>query len=200
MTEIRIDPASTALLLMDVHPPEHDQGTDSLAWRRSLTVIEALLAAARQRGLLVVHAREASGTDCPEAVNRPVTQGPTSGTTHDGSVHRGLPPPILGEPVVDAADCPSLQQTQLERILVSGGIRALLLAGHTNVVHVSNVLGAVLEGGYRCLLVGDACHCPHSRHGNSALHMLMDADDAGTTVVGCDEVLAALHSTRKAMM
>lgn len=200
MTEIRIDPASTALLLMDFHPPEQGQGTDGLAWRRSLTVIEALLAAARQHGLLVVHARKASGTDSHEAVNRPVTQGPTSGTTPDGSAHTGLPPPILGEPVVDAADWPSLQQTQLERILVSGGIRALLLAGHTGAVHVSHVLGAVLEGGYRCLLVGDACHCPHSRHGNSALHMLMDAGDSDTTVVDCDEVLTALHSTCKAMM
>jgi len=195
MTEIRIDPESTALLLMDLNPPEHGEGEAGLAWRRTLSVIQALVAAARQHGLLVVHLRRAQRTDSTNADEMQHRPDDAVTAAADAADRPALPPPLLGEPVVDTADCLTLQRIHLERILVSGGISALLLAGYLDEVDFSHALGLILEGGYRCLPVGDACLCPQPRPWQTVLHMPMEADDAGTTVVDSAEVLATLRAT-----
>lgn len=189
MPQITIDPAITALLLMDVTPYEDGLFTHSPAWQQSVKVLPALLAAARRQGLLVVHAR---ATGDPLASHpHGLHQTPSSA---DASAGLTLPPPMLGEPVVDTAECPSLQRKQLERILVSGGIRSLVLAGLTDAVHVDHVLAPLLEGGYRCLLVRDLCICPEPAASGSTLELLMGKMDGRAMVADSAEILAALRS------
>jgi len=95
MTEIRIDPESTALLLMDLNPPEHGEGEAGLAWRQTLSVIQALVAAARQNGLLVVHLRRAQRADSTSADEMQRRPDDAVTAAADAADRPALPPPCL---------------------------------------------------------------------------------------------------------
>lgn len=194
MPQITIGPAISALLLMDARPTEGDRIADGLYGDPSILALKALLAAARRRGLLVVHARPTDATP-PQTGRLGRTWRADAATADDP----GMPPPLLSEPVVDTDDCPSLQRTQLERILVSGGIRTVVLAGRTNALHLAHVLGPVLEGKHRCLLVDDTCPDPEPKPRGSALKRFMDEMDGRAMAVASSEVLAALGAPEGAM-
>lgn len=169
---------SRALILIDMQrdfcaPGGYaDQaGLDIARLRAPIPALQRLLAAARARGLLVLHSREghrADLSDLPEpkrlraiAAGAPIgSPGPLGRLLVRGEYGHDLIDelqPIPGEPVIDKPGYSAFAATDLDLLLRNRGIRELIIGGVTTEVCVSSTLRAAVDLGYACTLVSDAC-------------------------------------------
>ncbi len=184
---------TTALLVIDMQrdfcaPGGYaDQaGLDVSLLRAPIPVIQRLLAAAREHGLLVIHTREGHRADLSDlteskrlrAANAGAaigTQGPLGRLLVRGEYGHDLIDelqPLTGEPVVDKPGYSAFASTDLELLLRNRGITALVLSGVTTEVCVSSTLRDAVERGYACTLVSDACASPYPELHAAALAMI----------------------------
>jgi nicotinamidase-related amidase len=171
----RIDPASTALLVMDC---QVDTLTMFMTPTQSAGVIACvpdLLARARDAGMMVIHVVVAFRPGHPEVsrrnplfsglkANGMMVAGTEGAAIHHASAARE------GEPIVVKHRISPFVGTDLETLLRANGIDTLVLAG----VHTSGVvLSTVRHAGdldYRLVVVRDCCADP-----DAELHaMLLD--------------------------
>jgi nicotinamidase-related amidase len=130
---------------------------------------QALLAAARAAGLLVVHTREDHApdlSDCPPAKrNRGAPSlrigdvGPMGRILVRGEPGAEIIPelaPLASEIVIDKPGKGAFYATPLGEILAARGITHLLFAGVTTEVCVQTTMREANDRGYDCLLVEDA--------------------------------------------
>jgi nicotinamidase-related amidase len=178
MNEYAIDPAATALLVIDMQRDFCDPrgyaaqaGLDTARLARAARNVKRVLDAARAAGILVVHTREGhlpDLSDCwPEKLRRSEAAGAPIGSP--GPLGRLLVrgefghdfidelTPRAGEHVVDKPGYGAFYRTHLEALLQERGIGTLLLCGVTTEVCVHSTLREAVDRGYRCLTVGDAC-------------------------------------------
>lgn len=169
---------SRALILIDMQrdfcaPGGYaDQaGLDIARLRAPIPALQRLLAAARARGLLVLHSREghrADLSDLPEpkrlraiAAGAPIgSPGPLGRLLVRGEYGHDLIDelqPMPGEPVIDKPGYSAFAATDLDLLLRNRGIRELIIGGVTTEVCVSSTLRAAVDLGYACTLVSDAC-------------------------------------------
>lgn len=184
---------TTALLVIDMQrdfcaPGGYaDQaGLDVSRLRAPIPVLQRLLAAARELGLLVIHTREGHRADLSDLTEskrlRAVHAGAPIGT--EGPLGRLLVrgeyghdlidelQPQTGEPVVDKPGYSAFASTDLDLLLRNRGITALVLTGVTTEVCVSSTLRDAVERGYACTLVSDACASPYPELHTAALAMV----------------------------
>lgn len=136
-----------------------------------LTVVPplaALIAAAREAGIMVIHTREGhlpDLSDCPPAkLNR---GAPSKRIGDPGKYGRILIQgeyghnivdelaPIDGEIVIDKPGKGAFYATDLQDILVTNGITQLLMTGVTTEVCVHTTTREANDRGYECLVVSD---------------------------------------------
>jgi nicotinamidase-related amidase len=132
--------------------------------------LAALIAAAREAGIMVIHTREGhlpDLSDCPPAKH---TRGaPAMRIGDPGKYGRILIrgeyghdivdelAPIEGEVVIDKPGKGAFYATELQDILVAGGITQLLMTGVTTEVCVHTTTREANDRGYECLVVSDCC-------------------------------------------
>lgn len=170
------EPASTALLLIDfqrdfVEPGGFGEslGNDVSLLQAALGPAQAVLAAARRAGLLVIHTREGHRSDLADLHPAKRQRGAPSLRIGDRSSQgrllvRGEPghgivaevAPRDGEPVVDKPGKGAFYATDLEVLLRSRGIRRLIVGGVTTEVCVHTTVREANDRGYDCLVVEDA--------------------------------------------
>ncbi|MEN6585371.1 MAG: isochorismatase family cysteine hydrolase [Sulfuricella sp.] len=208
----------TALLIIDMQRDflAHDgyaalAGLDVDALRRAIPAAQALLDAARQRGMLVVHTREGHRpdlSDCPPAkMARSRAAGAEIGSPgplgrllvrgefgHD-IIDELRPQP--GEPIVDKPGYGAFHQTDLAHILETRGIRQLVIAGVTTEVCVHSTLREAVDRGYRCTLVGDACASAYPHLHQAALEMVAVEGGIFGKVADSARMLAELETHRE---
>jgi nicotinamidase-related amidase len=130
--------------------------------------LAALIAAAREAGVMVIHTREgheADLSDCPPAkLNR---GAPSKRIGDPGKYGRILIrgeyghdivdelAPIEGEVVIDKPGKGAFYATDLQEILVGAGITQLLVTGVTTEVCVHTTTREANDRGYECLVVSD---------------------------------------------
>lgn len=210
---IRINPADTALIIIDMQRDFLDPGgyaasagLDVSALRQPIPAIQSLLTAARRFGMLVVHTREGHRSDlsdCPPAkLARSRAAGAEIGSLgplgrllvrgdHGHDIIDELKP-LPGEPVVDKPGYGAFHQTNLSRILGTRGISQIIITGVTTEVCVHSTLREAVDRGYRCVLAGDACASAYPHLHQAALEMVAVEGGIFGRVLDSIELLAAL--------
>ena len=184
---------TTALLVIDMQrdfcaPGGYADlaGLEVSLLRAPIPVLQRLLAAARELGLLVIHTREGHRADLSDlteckrlrAANAGAaigTQGPLGRLLVRGEYGHDLIDelqPLTGEPVVDKPGYSAFASTDLDLLLRNRGITALVITGVTTEVCVSSTLRDAVERGYACTLVSDACASPYPELHAAALAMV----------------------------
>src|SRR6478752_4506965 len=153
---IDLDWAATALVIIDMQRDFMEPGgfgetlgNDVSQLARAVQPIAAVLAAAREGGVLVVHTREGHRPDLSDAPPAKIARGAPSKRIGDPGpmgriLVRGEPgheivaalAPIAGEPVIDKPGKGAFYATELEPMLRHRGVEALLIAGVTTEVCV----------------------------------------------------------------
>jgi nicotinamidase-related amidase len=174
---LSVDFARTALILIDMQRDFLEPGGFGAALGNDVSRLmaavgpcQAMLAAARQARLLVIHTREGHRPDLSDAppakVNRGAPDkrigaaGPMGRILIRGEPGHDIVPalaPEQGEPVIDKPGKGAFYQTDLDLMLRNRGIETLLVAGVTTEVCVHTTVREANDRGYRCLVLGDAC-------------------------------------------
>jgi biuret amidohydrolase len=145
-------------------------GNDVSQLRKIVAPLRALLGAARDAGLTVIHTREGHRPDMTDAPRAKVERGAPSMRIGDrGPMGRILIRgeaghdiiaelyPVAGEPVLDKPGKGAFYQTDLDLMLRNRGVETLLVCGVTTEVCVHTTVREANDRGYRCIVVGDCC-------------------------------------------
>jgi nicotinamidase-related amidase len=143
-------------------------GNDVGMLRRAIEPTQRVLAAARQRDLLVIHTREGHRpdlADLPAAKRgrgrfdvRIGDHGPMGRILVRGEPGHDIIPelaPLSGEPVVDKPGKGAFYATDLEAMLRNRGIAQLIVCGVTTEVCVNTTVREANDRGFDCLVLED---------------------------------------------
>ncbi len=173
--EFAFDPAHTALVIIDMQRDFLEPGgfgaalgNDVALLRRTIAPTRAVLEAARQAGLLVIHTREGHRPDLADLPPSKRARGRLAAGIGDRGpmgriLVRGEPghaiipelAPLPAEPVIDKPGKGAFHATDLAAILASRAIRSLLVCGVTTEVCVHTTVREANDRGFECLVLSD---------------------------------------------
>jgi nicotinamidase-related amidase len=168
-------PGRTALVLIDMQrdflePGGFGEGlgNDVSLLAKVVTPLQAVLAAARATGMLVIHTREghrSDMSDCPPSkqargqlefgIGSP---GPKGRVLIRGELGHGIVDelaPAAGEVVLDKPGKGAFYATDLELMLRNKGITSLIVTGVTTEVCVHTTVREANDRGFECLVLSD---------------------------------------------
>jgi nicotinamidase-related amidase len=174
---IDLDWSTTALLIIDMQRDFMEPGgfgetlgNDVSQLARAVEPIAAVLKAAREAGLLVVHTREGHLPDLSDAPPAKIERGAPSLRIGDpgpmgrilirGEAGHDIIPelyPLNGEIVIDKPGKGAFYATELGDVLSEYGIENLLVCGVTTEVCVNTTVREANDRGYRCVVLADGC-------------------------------------------
>jgi len=209
---VAMDIASTALLIIDMQRDfleqggfGHTLGNDVSLLRAAIEPCQALLAAARRSGMLVLHTREGHRPDLSDAPPAKIERGTPSLRIGDhGPMGRilvrgeaghgiiGALAPIDGEPVIDKPGKGAFFATDLHEILRHRRIDTLLVCGVTTEVCVHTTVREANDRGFRCVVPGDCCASYFPEFHAAGLAMIKAQGGIFGWVTDSRRVLAAL--------
>ena len=209
---LTLDPARTALLVIDMQRDFLEPGgfgamlgNDVSRLRSAIGPCQALLAAARSAGLLVIHTREGHRPDLSDAPPAKLARGPGPMRIGDSGpmgriLIRGEPGhaivpelmPLTDEPVLDKPGKGAFYQTDLTLLLANRGISGLIVAGVTTEVCVHTTVREANDRGFECLVVSDAVASYFPQFHRAALDMITAQGGIFGWVADAATVCAAL--------
>jgi nicotinamidase-related amidase len=174
---IDLDWPKTALVIIDMQRDFMEPGgfgetlgNDVSHLARAVGPIAAVLDAARQAGILVIHTREGHLPDLSDAPPAKVERGTPSLRIGDpgpmgrilirGEAGHDIIPelyPVDGEIVIDKPGKGAFYATGLGDVLQKHGIENLLVCGVTTEVCVNTTVREANDRGYRCVVLSDGC-------------------------------------------
>ncbi len=213
---ISVELARTALLIIDMQRDFLEPGgfgetlgNDVTRLQAAVKPLQAVLAAARAAGLLVIHTREGHRPDLSDAPPAKVERGspslrigapgPMGRILIRGEPGHDIVPelyPIDGEPVIDKPGKGAFYQTDLESMLKNRAIKNLLVAGVTTEVCVNTTVREANDRGYRCIVLGDCCASYFPEFHEIGLKMIKAQGGIFGWVSDSATVLAALRGAR----
>ncbi|HZP91573.1 MAG TPA: cysteine hydrolase [Burkholderiales bacterium] len=190
--ELEFDPATTALLIIDMQrdfvlPGGFGEalGNDVTPLQATIAPTRSVLETARKLGMLVIHTREGHRpdlTDCPptklergRGKTRIGDPGPMGRILVRGEVGHDIVPelyPRPGEPVIDKPGKGAFYATDLELILRDRGIRTLIVCGVTTEVCVNTSVREANDRGFECVVLSDCVGSYFPEFQKSALAMI----------------------------
>lgn len=209
---IAIDPARTALIIIDMQRDFLEPGgfgetlgNDVALLKAAVAPCQAVLEAARQAGMLVIHTREGHAPDMHDAPPAKVERGAPSKRIGDvGPMGRiliqGEPGhdivdelyPIAGEPVIDKPGKGAFYATNLGLILANRDIENLLVCGVTTEVCVNTTVREANDRGFRCVVLADCCASYFPAFHEAGLAMIKAQGGIFGWVTGSRQLLAAM--------
>lgn len=170
-----LDPVRTALVIIDMQRDFLEPGgfgdalgNDVSLLRSAIAPLQAVLAAARRAGMMIVHTREGHRPDLADLApakhrrgnftTRIGDAGPMGRILVRGEAGHDIIPelaPIAGEPVVDKPGKGAFYATDLEAILRSRGIDRLIVTGVTTEVCVHTTVREANDRGFDSLVLSD---------------------------------------------
>ena len=210
--EFTLNPPKAALLIIDmqrdfVEPGGFGEmlGNDVSQLRPAIAPLEALLAAARQAGLFVMHTREGHKADLSDLHETKRMRGRGAKTIGDegpmGRIliigepgHDIIPElyPIAGEPVIDKRGKGAFYDTELADIVAARGITQLLVCGVTTEVCVHTTVREANDRGIDCLVLSDCTASYFPEFHAAALRMVAAQGGIFGWVGDSASVIAAL--------
>ena len=172
---LTLDPDAAALVIIDMqkdflYPDGYGAflGNDGTLLQRAIAPIQAVLAAARARRMLVIHTREGHRpdlSDCPPTKldrwppgRRIGDPGPMGRILIQGEPGHAIVDelaPLPGEIVIDKPGKNAFYATDLEQVLRGHAIRNLLITGVTTDVCCSATVIAANDHGYNAIVLSD---------------------------------------------
>jgi biuret amidohydrolase len=209
---IGVELERTALIIIDMQRDFLEPGgfgetlgNDVTRLQAAVKPLRAVLAAAREAGLLVIHTREGHRPDLSDAPPAKVERGAPSKRIGDkgpmgrilirGEDGHGIVPelyPIEGEPVIDKPGKGAFYQTDLESMLRHCAIENLLVAGVTTEVCVNTTVREANDRGYRCIVLADCCASYFPEFHDMGLKMIKAQGGIFGWVADSKSALAAL--------
>ncbi len=210
---LTFDPKSTALIIIDMQRDFLEEGgfgamlgNDVSLLRSAIAPCKAVLTAARNAGVFVIHTREghrADMSDCPPSKQ---SRGHLSVGIGDvgplgsrilirGEKGHDIIPelyPIEGEAVLDKPGKGAFYQTDLELMLRNKGIKTLLVCGVTTEVCVHTTVREANDRGYEALVVADAVGSYFPEFQRVALEMIKAQGGIFGWVANSQQVIDAL--------
>ncbi len=211
---ISIDPARTALLIIDMQRDFLEPGGFGETLGNDVSLLAATVAptrrvleAARAAGLSVIHTREGHRPDLTDAPPVKIARGAPRAHIGDPGpmgriLIRGEPGhdivpelyPAAGEPVVDKPGKGAFYQTDLALILANRQIDTLLVAGVTTEVCVHTTIREANDRGLRCVALSDCCGSYFPEFHAVALRMITAQGGIFGWVTDSATVVAALDA------
>jgi len=207
-------PATTALLIIDLQRDflepggfGESLGNDVSLLARVLEPVQAVLAAARAAGMLVIHTREGHRpdlADCPpskrirggvETIGAPGPNGRILVRGELGHDIVGEVAPAPGEIVLDKPGKGSFHATDLDLILRNHGISCLVVCGVTTEVCVHTSVREANDRGYECLVLSDCVASYFPEFHEVGLRMIAAQGGIFGWVAPSPAFLAALEAT-----
>src|ERR1700746_1418015 len=210
---IDLDWPSTALVIIDMQRDFMEPGgfgetlgNDVSQLARAVKPIGAVLSAAREAGMLVIHTREGHLPDLSDAP-------PAKGERGDPSLRIGDPGPmgrilIRGEAghdiiaelypldseiVIDKPGKGAFYATELGDVLTKYGIENLLVCGVTTEVCVNTTVREANDRGYRCIVLADCCGSYFAEFHDAGLAMIKAQGGIFGWVASSAAVLEAMN-------
>jgi len=173
--EFEFDPATTALMIIDMQRDFVDPGgfgealgNDVSLLRKAIAPTKQVLEATRRKGLLVIHTREGHRDDLScLPLNKKLRGRLKTGIGDKGPMGRILVrgeyghdiidelKPAPGEPVVDKPGKGAFYATDLDAMLHNRRVRHLVVCGVTTEVCVHTTVREANDRGYDCLVLED---------------------------------------------
>ena len=189
---IAVDTAKCALVIIDMQRDFLEPGgfgealgNDVSQLRKIVAPLRALLSAARDARLTVIHTREGHRPDMTDAPRAKVERGAPSMRIGDrgpmgrilirGEAGHDIVPelsPLAGEPVLDNPGKGAFYQTDLDLMLRNRCIESLLVCGVTTEVCVHTTVREANDRGFRCIVIGDCCGSYFSEFHEVGLRMI----------------------------
>jgi nicotinamidase-related amidase len=168
---------TTALIIIDMQRDFMEPGgfgetlgNDVSQLARAVAPIAAVLKAARETGMMVVHTREGHLPDLSDAPPAKIARGAPSLRIGDpgpmgrilirGEAGHDIIPtlyPVEGEIVIDKPGKGAFYATTLGADLRARDIDTLLVCGVTTEVCVNTTVREANDRGYRCIVISDGC-------------------------------------------
>ncbi|HEX3936595.1 MAG TPA: isochorismatase family cysteine hydrolase [Xanthobacteraceae bacterium] len=182
-------------------------GNDVSRLRAAVGPCGAVLAAARDAGMFVIHTREGHRPDLSDAPRHKVERGdPATRIGAAGPMGRilvrGEPGhdivaelyPVEGEPVIDKPGKGAFYQTDLDLMLRNRGIDTLFVAGVTTEVCVNTTVREANDRGFRCIVLSDCCASYFPEFHQAGLAMIKAQGGIFGSVAGSAPLVSALAS------
>ncbi|MGI9412621.1 MAG: cysteine hydrolase family protein [Hyphomicrobiales bacterium] len=204
------EPAATVLLAIDMQRDFLEDGgycaaagDDVSAGQAIVPRFAAVLAAARQAGLRVVHTREGylpDGSDM-SALKRERDSagapGPLGRFLIRGEPGQEIVPELTPQPGETAIDKPGFSafyRTDLEALLAEAGITHLIVMGVTTQCCVHSTLRSAVDRGFRCLTVEDCCAALEPGLHDAAMSLIYGENHLFGWVCQSEDLIGALRS------
>ncbi|ANE80510.1 isochorismatase [Mycobacterium adipatum] len=207
-------PGQTALIVIDMQRDfllpggfGESLGNDVGQLLKVVPPLAALIAAARDAGILVIHTREGhlpDLSDCPPAkLNR---GAPSRRIGDPGKYGRILIrgeyghdivdelSPVEGEVVIDKPGKGAFYATELQDVLTAAGVTQLLVTGVTTEVCVHTTTREANDRGYECLVVSDCVGSYFPEFQRVGLDMIKAQGGIFGWVADSTAVIPALHT------
>src|SRR3954451_24016451 len=209
---IELDWTKTALVIIDMQRDFMEPGgfgetlgNDVSRLASAVQPIAAVLNAARDSGMLVIHTREGHLPDLSDAppakIERGVPRlrigdpGPMGRILIRGETGHDIIPalyPLEGEIVIDKPGKGAFYATELGHVLQKYGIENLLVCGVTTEVCVNTTVREANDRGYRCVVLADGCASYFPEFHEMGLKMIKAQGGIFGWVSDSAEVLKAL--------
>jgi len=212
--EFDFDPASTALVIIDMQRDFVQPGGFGEALGNDVSPLQAVIApcrrvldAARAIGMMVIHTREGHGhdlADCPPSkivrgrgAKKIGDHGPMGRILVRGEHGHDIVPelaPIGGEVVIDKPGKGAFHATHLDHVLHNRRIHSLIVCGVTTEVCVNTTVREANDRGYECVVLADCVGSYFPEFQRVALEMIKAQGGIFGWVSDSSHALKALHA------